>query len=208
MNGSVSRVLFALTSQDVAAIRLGQLLPAGSSSLPESCGGASRAACDGLHSTPIWPYSGGGFACRPCHQGSRCALTAPFHPYPAIAARRYVFCATLPERARARPVAVSDPPALWSPDFPRPASSSRPRLPKPLRPHVSDDVIPAQGATTAFEFRHAPMLPAASGGWPRESMPALLQFVRTISIGRGRLIVSMAVKTASRWPMRTLAKPV
>ena len=144
MNGSISRVLFALTSQDVAAIRLGQLLPAGSSSLPESCGGASRAACDELHSTPIWPYSGGGFACRPCHQGSRCALTAPFHPYPAIAARRYVFCATLPERTCARPVAVSDPPALWSPDFPRPAIS-RPRLPKPLRIHPSDDSVQAQG---------------------------------------------------------------
>src|SRR5581483_3183361 len=54
---------------------------------------------------------------------SRCALTAPFHPYRLR--RRYVFCGTFRKTRfeRALP-AVSRHAALWRPDFP---------LPRPFR---------------------------------------------------------------------------
>ena len=48
----------------------------------------------------------------------RCALTAPFHPYPSpikIGSGRYIFCCT---RREFSPPGVTWHPALWSPDFP------------------------------------------------------------------------------------------
>src|SRR6185369_14836601 len=57
---------------------------------------------------PIRPCSAWGFACRPRCRGSRCALTAPFHPYPERSlrrrSRRYVFCATF---LRVTPTGIS-----------------------------------------------------------------------------------------------------
>ena len=42
---------------------------------------------------PIWSCTGWGLPSFPGHPGNWCALTAPFHPYPA-AAGRYIFCCT------------------------------------------------------------------------------------------------------------------
>src|SRR4051812_32959580 len=46
---------------------------------------------------PIWSCSAGGLPCRRRSRGTRCALTAPFHPYLRTLARsdrRFVFCCT------------------------------------------------------------------------------------------------------------------
>ena len=51
----------------------------------------------------------------------RCALTAPFHPYPNRQAGcgRYIFCGTFRKvRFERTPPAVSRHAALWRPDFP------------------------------------------------------------------------------------------
>ena len=67
------------------------------------------------------PCSGRGLPSRPGHPGRWCALTAPFHPYrapdPGRPVRGGLFSVAL---SRGSPrVAVSNRPALWSPDFPR-----------------------------------------------------------------------------------------
>ena len=49
----------------------------------------------------------------------RCALTAPFHPYPAFAREAVYFLWHFPSSLAARP-AVSRHVALWRPDFPPP----------------------------------------------------------------------------------------
>jgi hypothetical protein len=57
----------------------------------------------------------------------RCALAAPFRPYPPKG-RRYPFCGTFPESSR-RPTRRALPGTVvpWSPDFPRPACAGRGR---------------------------------------------------------------------------------
>ena len=64
-----------------------------------------------------------GFTVPALSPGPRCALTAPFHPYPAsrsfrAAPRGGVFSVAL--SLGSPPVGVTDHPALWSPDFPLP----------------------------------------------------------------------------------------
>ncbi len=66
------------------------------------------------------PCSGWGLPSRPGHPGRWCALTAPFHPYlcgpePAIGGLFSVALTCGSPR-----LAVSQHPALWSPDLPRP----------------------------------------------------------------------------------------
>ena len=57
-----------------------------------------------------------GFALPAGSLRPRCALTAPFHPYPC---GRYIFCGTFRETRFERiPPAVSRHAALWRPDFP------------------------------------------------------------------------------------------
>jgi len=48
------------------------------------------------HCFPIWSCSRWGLPSRSVLPPARCALTAPFHPYPATqrAVRRYIFCCT------------------------------------------------------------------------------------------------------------------
>ena len=41
----------------------------------------TRGLCGPHQRPPIWSCFGRGFPCRRCYQRSRCALTAPFHPY-------------------------------------------------------------------------------------------------------------------------------
>ena len=61
-----------------------------------------------------------------------CALTAPFHPCLPYGGR-YV---SVPLSVRSPCLGVTQRPALWSSDFPRPpASSGRPRTLGPLQPH-------------------------------------------------------------------------
>jgi len=47
-----------------------------------------------LKRSPIWSCTGWGLPSFPGHPENWCALTAPFHPYPAINAGRYIFCCT------------------------------------------------------------------------------------------------------------------
>jgi hypothetical protein len=97
---AVSRILYATARRagfGATTIPLGPPSLADSSGLP---GGFGRAVLERL---PIWPCSVRGFACRRALRPTRCALTAPFHPYlpspVAFRARarawRYVFCATV-----------------------------------------------------------------------------------------------------------------
>ena len=64
-----------------------------------------------------------GFTLPSRSPGTRCALTAPFHPYPAE--RGGVFSVALSVNpAKRDPLAVSQHVALWSPDFPLLAEAS------------------------------------------------------------------------------------
>ena len=64
----------------------------------------------------VMPCSRWGLPSHPSHLGCWCALTAPFHPYPAHRLGGILSVAL----ARGSPrVAVSNHRALWSPDFPR-----------------------------------------------------------------------------------------
>jgi hypothetical protein len=77
----------------------------------------------GRSSSPIWSCSAWGLPCRRGLLRPRCALTAPFHPYPKLKQnpnpRRYFFCGTFREtRFERAPPAVSRHAALWRPDFP------------------------------------------------------------------------------------------
>ena len=70
---------------------------------------------------PIWSCSGWGLPCRRMLPPARCALTAPFHPYPAETGR-YIFCCTFrrlaPPRRYLAPCPVE--PGLSSPARPKP----------------------------------------------------------------------------------------
>jgi len=46
------------------------------------------------HRFPIWSCSRWGLPSHSVLPPARCALTAPFHPYPASSAGRYIFCCT------------------------------------------------------------------------------------------------------------------
>ncbi len=70
-----------------------------------------------IHS-PIWSCSGWGLPCRGVLPAARCALTAPFHPYPASAGR-YIFCGTFR--------GLAPPRCYLAPCPPEPGLSSRSR---------------------------------------------------------------------------------
>jgi len=63
---------------EATVIHLGRRLLPGSSDLPGSRNGADRS------SSPIWSCSAWGLPCQRALLPPRCALTAPFHPYPSI----------------------------------------------------------------------------------------------------------------------------
>ena len=83
--------------------------------------------CGRSRSPPYLVLLRAGFCLPPLLPEARCALTAPFHPYPPspsvlrprALAWRYIFCATGPSGCPARelPGALS----CWSSDFPLPA---------------------------------------------------------------------------------------
>jgi hypothetical protein len=85
----VSRILFPCKA-GTAIIHLVPGSPPGSSSLPKSIG---RAALHPLRETLFYlTLLRVGFAMPSLLPGTRCALTAPFHPY--LETRRYIFCCT------------------------------------------------------------------------------------------------------------------
>jgi hypothetical protein len=100
------------------AIRLDRTLLPGSSNLP---GSLKRS---GPLLLPYLVLLRVGFALPSGLPRTRCALTAPFHPYLCSAGlgpkrRRFVFCGTFRENPFERsPPAVSRHAALWRPDFP------------------------------------------------------------------------------------------
>ena len=77
----------------------------------------SRTRGPGGHRCGLRPCSGRGLPSRPGHPGRWCALTAPFHPHRRLSVGGLFSVALSRESPR---VAVSNRPALWSPDFPRP----------------------------------------------------------------------------------------
>ncbi len=103
---------------------LGRRLPNASSGLPGGSGEPPFRRPDrglpGRRRLPIWPCSGWGLPSSRCHHRDWCALTAPFHPYPA---RRRGGLLSVALSVGLPPLAVSQHPALRSPDFPprRPA---------------------------------------------------------------------------------------
>ena len=117
----VGGVLSALS--DVVAIHL--------SGLPGDCSDGAG----GLPMSHVRPCSGWGLPSRPSHPGRWCALAAPFHPClcglaPAIGGLLSVALSFGSPR-----LAVSQHPALWSPDLPR--HGPRPRT-SPWRGHPAD----------------------------------------------------------------------
>ena len=98
---------------------------------------APRATYPGtVRTTPVFPYLvllRTGFTLPCLLPAMRCALTAPFHPYPAAWKRSGgIFSVAL--SVGSRPPGVTWRPVLWSPDFPpRPSMTARPeRLPGQL----------------------------------------------------------------------------
>jgi hypothetical protein len=90
--GSGSRPVSRVLSW--AAIHLGYTSPCTSSDLPGSpCG---PHAADRIRLLPYLVLLRVGFTLPPVLPPARCALTAPFHPYPPLAssAGRYLFCGT------------------------------------------------------------------------------------------------------------------
>ena len=75
----------------------------------------------------VWPCSEWGLPSRPSHPGRWCALTAPFHPYLCPKAIGGLFSVAL--SCGSPRLAVSQHPALWSPDFPRRRTNRAPRPP-------------------------------------------------------------------------------
>jgi hypothetical protein len=104
--GPVSRILCAAlsprrptgTKSGTTVIPLGRTLLCGSSDLPGSCDAPSQHVHPPKRTfLPYLVLLRVGFSLPPPLLAARCALTAPFHPYPARAGR-YVFCGTFRQR--------------------------------------------------------------------------------------------------------------
>ena len=76
------------------------------SGLPAIMGPNHADRCLALH--PV------GFAVPDDSRRPRCALTAPFHPYPGTNPRRYLFCGTIPYAAANDPAGGRYPPPWFS----------------------------------------------------------------------------------------------
>ena len=105
---AVSRVL------SWTAIHLGPASPQASSDLPGSSAGHA-------YRNPIWSCSRWGLPCRWMLPSTRCALTAPFHPYRPQSGVGGLLSAAL--AVGSRPPGVTWHLTLWSPDFPPPDKS-------------------------------------------------------------------------------------
>src|SRR5690606_3335170 len=114
----------------VTAISLGRALPRTSSGLPGDSAGSVVVSCLTLLRTR--------FTVRRLSPGARCALTAPFHPYPREAGG--LLSVAL---ARGLPrVGVTHRPALWSPDVPRRRRRTDRRRDRLAGPFINRPVYP------------------------------------------------------------------
>ena len=86
-DGEGSRPISRVLSRTI--IHLGPVSPPASSDLPESAAGHSQRI-------PIWSCSEWGLPSPPLLPAARCALTAPFHPYPGTGARAVYFLLHFP----------------------------------------------------------------------------------------------------------------
>ena len=101
----------------------------------------------------IWPCSGWGLPSRPGHPGRWCALTAPFHPYLCTANRAIGGLFSVALSFGSPRLAVSQHPALWSPDLPqRDAGRS---IPSSSRGHPADSPRRQSPMPTAADVRDA-----------------------------------------------------
>ena len=138
-NGSGSRPVSRVLSK--AVIHLRRTSPRACSDLPGSGAGHASSPVGGV--LPYLVLLRVGFTLPPVLPPARCALTAPFHPYPASVLAMGVplrgFMPRTSARARggllsvalsvgSRPPGVTWHPALRSPDFPPPRNAKR-RLP-------------------------------------------------------------------------------
>jgi len=101
------------------------------SGLPGDIGRATRPT--------FWPCSGWGLPSRPGRPGRWCALTAPFHPCLCTASRAIGGLFSVALSCGSPRLAVSQHPALWSPDLPQPAATPKRH---PGRGHPADSPSP------------------------------------------------------------------
>ena len=149
---------------DCAAIPLGGGLPRPSSNQP------GRRAGTRLMWHPYSVLHPVGFTVPDPLPGPRCALAAPFRPYPSEGGR-CPFCGTIPEESlprltilrRALPGTV----VPWSPDFPRPRIKSGAAAARPSG--VPNMGYCGRGSNRASNFaRHSPsMIPSTRSGRKR-----------------------------------------
>ena len=112
-----------------------------------------------IHS-PIWSCSGWGLPCRGVLPAARCALTAPFHPYPA--SRGGIFSVAL--SVGSRPPGVTWHPARRSPDFPPDHAARRDRAIAWPTPESTIDVLPRfRNRGSAFRLATASLAPLYRG---------------------------------------------
>ncbi len=99
------------------AARLGATNPGGGAGMPLAA--TARSGPAGCPYSVLLPV---GFTLPPLLPGARCALAAPFHPYPRHARRAVCFLWHFPWGRPRRPLTGTVFP--WSPDFPPPGFSS------------------------------------------------------------------------------------
>ena len=88
----------------------------------------------------IWPCSGWGLPSRLGHPGRWCALAAPFHPCLCTACRAIGGLFSVALSCGSPRLAVSQHPALWSPDLPQPTAVLKHRS---GRGHPADSPSPS-----------------------------------------------------------------
>ncbi len=103
------------------------------------------------HPSHVWPCSGWGLPSRPGHPGRWCALAAPFHPCLCTACRAIGGLFSVALSCGSPRLAVSQHPALWSPDLPQPAAAPKRH---PGRGHPADS--PSPQSFSHVRGTHAP----------------------------------------------------
>ena len=115
MVGEPRKPNFVPASRRSVIIHLGPLLPRASSDLPGDGPKAGRSPAVRLKRAvhisrlPIWSCSAWGLPCLESSPTERCALTAPFHPYPALTCLAVCSLLHFPSRHRASPLASMPP---------------------------------------------------------------------------------------------------
>ncbi|EWM13836.1 hypothetical protein KUTG_04140 [Kutzneria sp. 744] len=144
--------------------------------------GSPRTPAQAPRAAPSWPCSGWGLPSHPGHPGCWWSLTPPFHPYPAASRRPGGLFSVALSRGSPR-VAVSNHPALWSPDFPRRRTGAR-RRGRPADSSASTSLVRARprvwnglvDALTVFGLR------ALLAAWSRFSdSPAVVTWIWSAS---------------------------